>query len=88
MQSEDYRQQLANSIKGLFEVREFVFENTLNLAMEGDLKNWNDSIENGETFLFDKNLLLSCGDTNVQLLTELISKIETTFDSLENINNF
>ncbi len=87
MQSEDYRQQLTNSIKALIEIREFIFEKTLNLAMEGDLKEWNSTVDSGEDFIFSKILLLSCNDTNVQMLTELLTKIEITCDTLENMNN-
>ncbi len=87
MQNNTYRKNLIHSLNGLKEIRETIFENTLNLAMEGDLKDWNDTIESGETFVFDKKLLLTCADTNVQLFSELISKIESTFDTIANINN-
>ncbi len=55
--------------------------------MQGDLKEWNDTVPIGETHQFDFELFKNSGDTNVQLLVKLIETVDTTFETIKNINS-
>ena len=58
----------------------------IDISMQGDLKEWNDTISIGETFQFDYKLFKNSDDTNIQLLVELIDKIDSTYHTIKNIN--
>lgn len=57
------------------------------LAIAGELKEWSDSVPAGEIHTFTKELFEGCSDSNVQLLVRLLNKLESTVDSLCNLNN-
>lgn len=54
--------------------------------MQGDLKEWDDTISIGETYKFDFEIFKNSSDTNIQLLVELIEKIDATYHTIKNIN--
>lgn len=82
-----YRAILIDSLNKLSNSRHEVFYSAINLAMSGELAEWNKGIEVGEVITLDKSLLESCEDTNIRLLTSLLIKIEDTFESLANLNS-
>ncbi len=86
MQTEDYKSNLKETLKNLINVNESIYNSIINISTQGDLKEWNDTISVGESFKFDFELFKSSDDTNVQLLMELIEKIDSTYETIKNIN--
>jgi len=86
MQKENYQANLKEALKNLIKVNESIFSSIIDISMQGDLKEWNDTISIGETFQFDYKLFKNSDDTNIQLLVELIDKIDSTYHTIKNIN--
>lgn len=86
MQQENYRECIVESLRNLMKVNESIYDSVINISMQGDLKEWNDTISEGETFQFDFEMFKKSDDINVQLLVELIEKIDSTFRTMKNIN--
>lgn len=86
MQTENYRANLEEALKNLIKVNESIYGSVIDISMQGDLKEWNDTIPVGETFQFDFELFKNSEDTNIQLLVELIEKIDSTYQTIKNIN--
>lgn len=86
MQKENYQSNLKEALKNLIKVNESIYGSIIDISMQGELKEWNDSISIGETFQFDLELFKNSNDTNIQLLVELIDKIDSTYQTIKNIN--
>jgi len=56
------------------------------LAMTGELAEWNKTIEVGTTIKFSMDIFEACEDKNIQILVNLLKSTEQTTDSLVNIN--
>jgi hypothetical protein len=87
MQQEYYQQVVADAANKLVDIREVVFNAIFQLAMAGELKEWSDAVGVGDSFTFTKDIFEGCDDANIQLLTNLLTQIENTCDSLCNLNN-
>jgi len=87
MQTDNYKENLKEALKNLIKVNESIFNSLIDISMQGDLKEWNDSVPIGETHQFDFELFKNSGDTNVQLLVKLIETVDTTFETIKNINS-
>lgn len=87
MQTDNYKENLKEALKNLIKVNESIFNSLIDISMQGDLKEWNDTVPIGETHQFDFELFKNSGDTNVQLLVKLIETIDTTFETIKNINS-
>ena len=87
MQTENYKENLKEALKNLIRVNESIFNSLIDISMQGDLKEWNDTVPIGETHQFDFELFKNSGDTNVQLLVKLIETVDTTFETIKNINS-
>lgn len=87
MQTDNYKENLKEALKNLIRVNESIFNSLIDISMQGDLKDWNDSVPIGETHQFDFALFKNSGDTNVQLLVKLIETVDTTFETIKNINS-
>jgi|GEM_PF-1610375 len=79
MQSEYYRETLEDALKNLVEVNSKIYDSIIPIAMTGELNEWNRSVPIGETHYFDFELFKNCADTNIQLLVQLIEKVEDTY---------
>lgn len=86
MQTDTYKENLKEALKNLIRVNESIFNSLIDISMQGDLKEWNDTVPIGETHQFDFELFKNSGDTNVQLLVKLIETVDTTFETIKNIN--
>lgn len=86
MSPDPYKQSLTNAAAKLVHIRELLFDATFQVAIANELRDWSDTVEVGEVHTISKELLESCSDTNVQLLTKLLTKVERTCDSLLNLN--
>ena len=87
MQTDNYKENLKEALKNLIRVNESIFNSLIDISMQGDLKEWNDTVPIGETHQFDFELFKNSGDTNVQLLVKLIETVDTTFETIKNINS-
>lgn len=86
MQTDNYRSLLYDTLKCLISVNETLFSTMIDLSMQGDLKEWNETVPVGETHQFDFELFKNSGDTNIQLLAALIEKVDATYETIRNIN--
>lgn len=57
------------------------------VAIKGELKEWSDSVPVGEFHTFTREMFEGCSDTNMQLLVKLLDNVESTVDSICNLNN-
>jgi hypothetical protein len=86
-EEEDYREELEHTAYRLLDMRESLFEAIVQILAKGELKEWCESMDEGEKVTFTKEIFEGCDDTNVQLLTKLLSQVEKTFGSLCNLND-
>jgi hypothetical protein len=87
MQPENYRQNLIHALENLVTVNESVYQSIIDLAMQGELKAFNDTVPLGEVHQFDYELFKNMDDKNVQLLIEVIDKVHEVYHSIANINS-
>lgn len=87
METTDYKDSLQQAADALVGIREQLFNIVFQVAITGELKEWSDSIDVGDEVTFSKEIFAGCGDANVQLLTQLLTNVERTCDSLANLNN-
>lgn len=87
MDNELYRENLKAALNDLIDVNNKIFSSIIHIAMQGELKEFNDSVPIGETHEFSFELFKNCSDVNIQLLINLMEKVDETFDSIANINN-
>lgn len=87
MSPDPYKQSLTDAAARLIHIRELLFDVTFQVAIANELRDWSDTVKVGEVHTISKELLESCNDTNVQLLTKLLISVERTCDSLLNLNS-
>lgn len=82
-----YKEKINEALQNLIRVNESIFNSLVDISMAGDLKEWNDTVPIGEIHQFDFELFRNSDDLNVQLLVELIEKVDATYQTIKNINN-
>ena len=87
MQTDNYRENLKEALKNLIKVNESIYGSIIDVSMQGDLKEFNDSVPIGEVHQLDFELFKNSNDTNVQLLINLMETVDETFESIKNINS-
>ena len=87
MQTDNYKENLKEALKNLITVNKSIFDSLIPISMQGELKEFNDSVPIGEIHQFDFELFKNSGDTNIQLLVKLIENVDATFETIKNINN-
>lgn len=87
MQTEHYRGNLQAALQTLMSVNGSIYNNVIGIAMQGELKDFNDSVPVGEVHKFDFAIFENCTDTNIQLLVKLMKVVDETFLTIQNINN-
>ena len=87
MQTEHYRDNLQAALQTLMGVNRSLYLNVIGIAMQGELKDFNDAVPVGEVHNFDFAVFENCTDTNIQLLVKLMKAVDETFLSIQNINN-
>ncbi len=77
MENDHYNEALVNAVKKLSEFHETIYLSVFHLAMVGELKDWNDSVEIGETYEFSQEIFESFADTNkgAIMLTQLYKNV-------------
>ena len=86
MENKYYNDSIREAIKKLAAFQGELFLSIFNIAMTGELKEWNKSVEIGEVYEFSNEIFEGCSDTNIQLLTELMNKVECICNSICNLN--
>lgn len=84
--NQDYKNEIKKVVKNLVSLRHETFGLALNLAMKGELEEINEVFEINETYEFSLEHLDKSSDANLQLLVDLIKKIERTAESIANLN--
>lgn len=87
MQSPHYKENLKEALKNLIQVNESIFSSLIDISMQGELKEWNDSVPIGEVHNFDFALFKNSDDTNIQLLVKIMEHVNDTFHTIKNINS-
>ena len=87
MQTDYYRANLQAALQTLMSVNGSLYNNVIGIAMQGELKDFNDSVPIGEVHKFDFAIFENSSDTNIQLLVKLMKCVDDTFMSIQNINN-
>lgn len=87
MQPNYYKENLKSAIINLINVNNSIYDSIIGISMQGELKDFNDSVPIGEVHQFDFEVFKNSSDTNVQLLIKLMEKVEETFESIANINS-
>ena len=87
MQTEYYRDNLQAALQTLMGVNRDLYLNVIGIAMQGELKDFNDAVPEGEVHKFDFAIFENCTDTNIQLLVKLMRAVDETFLSIQNIND-
>ena len=86
MQTNNYQETIKEALQTLIGVNDSIYNSIVNISMQGELKEFNDAVPIGETHQLDFEIFKISSDTNIQLLIQLMSKVEEAFDSLANIN--
>jgi len=87
MQTDYYKENLKEALINLNIVNQSIFDSLVAISMQGELKEWNDLVPVGESHHFSFEMFKNSNDTNIQLLVQLIEKIDTTFETIKNINS-
>lgn len=86
MQSESYRENLVEALRTLIKANNSIYSSIIDISMQGELKEFNDSVPVGEVHEFDFAIFKNSDDINIQLLIGLMGKVEETYESIVNIN--
>lgn len=87
MQPDNYKENLRDALQNLIKMNQSIFDSLISISMQGELKEWSDSVPVGETHQFDFAVFKNSDDKNIQLLVKLIETVDETFESIKNINN-
>ena len=83
----DYKETLDETVDNLINVKHQLFENLVNIAMSNELIEINEVFEEGDVYSFELSHFEGSSDVNVNILVELIKKVEQTLHSICSLNN-
>jgi len=72
----DYQTNISETVEILTDTKQKLIQKVFDLAITGELKEWSDTIEEGEHFIFSRELFESLEDENIRQLIDLITHIE------------
>lgn len=81
-----YRENLLEGYHYLGAIRNVVFENAINIAMSGELKDFNDTVEVGESYNIELDHLKGTNDINLNKFIELFETVDEMMKSIINLN--
>ncbi len=87
MQNPEYRSILEDAVKNLEVANQTIFNSMIDLAMQGELKDWNETVPVGESHFFDLDIFRNSNDINLRLLAGIIDIIDDSVVSLRNLNH-
>jgi hypothetical protein len=86
MQEDNYKEILKGALRNLIKVNNSIFQSLIDISVQGDLSEWNQSVPIGEVHEFSLELFRNSSDTNIQLLVRLSEYVEAAFQSIKNLN--
>lgn len=82
----DYRATIINTYKYLLSVRNELITHSINIAMNGEMKEIDDAFEEGDIYQFDMDQFRGTKDVNLEKIGEFYDQLENLMNSLANIN--
>lgn len=86
MSNEFYKAGIREALEKLIEANNSLFDGAVSILLRGELKNWSDSVPEGEVHTFEFPVIKNAEDGNVQMLVELMETIEAIYEKLCNVN--
>ena len=74
-----YQTVLRETLLLIEQTKEQLIDHVFNLAITGELRDWANTVDEGEHFYFSKELFESLDDTNIQKIISVINFIESKF---------
>lgn len=81
-----YREALLNAASKLDFFMEGLLSNLFEVAMTGELKEWAETVPNGESHTLGMDLFSALDDINAKALVRLYKAIENSYDHFTNVN--
>ena len=79
-----YRKTLSKLIKQINSISDKIHEHLFSLACQGKWKEWDRAQPVGTEFYVDEDMLRNTGDKNIDLLWEVLDKIEEVKEKIKN----
>ncbi|WP_207492773.1 hypothetical protein [Aridibaculum aurantiacum] len=87
MQDEHYKKTLEQAVYALHDAETQVFTAMVNIGFAGVYEDISQVYEHGETINLELAMFENTNDANIDLMVEVINKINTIKNSIMNINN-
>lgn len=81
-----YKNALASACKCMAEARNELFIALVNVAMNNEHSELDETFKTGEIFNFEKDHFRDCEDLNLAKLYKLVDKIDEVYSSVVNLN--
>ena len=86
MQNKHYKENIKEALLNLVKVNWSIYDSIVSIAMQGELKEFNDAVPIGEVHQFDFDVFKNCDDTNIQMLVKIIEDVDAVYERMKNIN--
>ncbi len=86
MQTENYKKALRETLENMQSIYGILLDSMLNIAMQDELKEWNEATPIGTEVRFDFEFLNTLDDMNIGLLMKLKNQLDETYQSIESLN--
>lgn len=83
-----YRLRLSEACQTIADSRKQLFAALINVGMSGEFKELDELFEEGDFFQFERSHFEGSNDINVEILMELLKKMDETHSKLVNLNVF
>lgn len=87
MDNEYYRQNLEQAVYALHDAETKIFTAMVNVGFAGVYEDISKVYEHGETINLELAMFENTGDANLDLMSELIARIMSVKESINNLNN-
>lgn len=81
-----YKLRLSEACLTVVEARNELFTALINVGMSGEFRELDELFDNGDFFQFEKSHFQDCKDINLEILMELIEKLDDSHSKLVNLN--
>ena len=85
-QQDSYEKGIIEALNKLIEANNAIFDGAVGIALHGELKEWSDTVPDGETHTFDFALIKQSEDPNIKLLIALMEEIESMYHTICSLN--
>lgn len=85
-QQDSYEKGIIEALNKLIEANNAIFDGAVGIALHGELKEWSDSVPEGETHTFEFSLIKQSEDPNIKLLIALMEEIESMYHTICSLN--